>query len=199
MKPQRILAILVLIVFTVTLSGCQTIPEEHKGAAIGAGVGAVSGALIGGSSTRGAIFGGLIGALVGGAIGHYAYDQRHTREETAQTYDYQPTQGTILSVEKAEATPQKVHGGDVVDLLITYAVLTPTPDSTVNITERREITHNGQPVGNPEVRVDRTGGTYTSTVPLRLPEDADKGLYDVRITIETASAKDTRETSFEVL
>ena len=197
MKPKAIIAIFMVSLFTASLLGCGTVPEEHKGAAVGAGAGALAGVLLGGDTT-GRIVGGLIGALVGGAIGHYAYDKRRNRDETAQAYNYQPSQGTQVVIENAQASPQSVRGGEDVNLQTTYAVLTPSEATQVNVTEIRRITHNGELVGNPEVTVVRTGGTYTSSVPLRMPQGADKGTYVVRTTIETASARDTRETRFTV-
>jgi len=197
MKPKAIIAIFMATLFTTSLLGCGTVPEEHKGAAVGAGAGALAGVLLGGDTT-GRIVGGLIGALVGGAIGHYAYDKQRNRDETAQAYNYQPSQGTQVVIENAQASPQSVRGGEEVTLRTTYAVLTPSEATQVNVKEIRRITHNGELVGNPEVTVVRTGGTYTSSVPLRLPQGADKGTYVVRTTIETASARDTRETRFTV-
>jgi hypothetical protein len=178
--------------------GCGTALEEHKGATVGAATGAVAGAIIGGSSTKGAVIGGLLGALVGGAIGHYAYDQRKSREDTANTYNYESSQGTLIAIEKSGAKPATVRSGDTVDLQVTYAVLTPSAGDQVTVTEIREITHNGELVGRPEVMVDRAGGTYVSSVPLRLPSDADKGTYRVKATIQSARAKDSREFSFQV-
>ena len=197
MKPKAIIAIFMVSLFTASLLGCGTVPEEHKGAAVGAGAGALAGVLLGGDTT-GRVVGGLIGALVGGAIGHYAYDKQRNRDETAQAYNYQPSQGTQVVIENAQASPQSVRGGEEVNLQTTYAVLTPSEATQVNVTEIRRITHNGELVGNPEVTVVRTGGTYTSSVPLRMPQGADKGTYVVRTTIETASARDTRETRFTV-
>jgi len=53
-------------------------------------------------------------------------------------------------------------------------------------------------VGKPEVRVEHSDGTYTSTVPLRLPSSAAKGTYRVKTVVESQVAKDTRETTFTV-
>ena len=41
----RIFSIFLIVAFVSAISGCQTVPEEHKGAAVGAGVGAAAGAL----------------------------------------------------------------------------------------------------------------------------------------------------------
>jgi hypothetical protein len=175
--------------------------EEHRGAAVGAGAGAATGAVAGALIGKGAgavVIGGLIGGLLGGAVGHYAYDAPRSRAETARVYGYDSSQGTVLSIENAYAAPNVVYRGDVVDLKMTYAVLTPSPEGEVGVTEIREITHNGQLVGKPEVRVVRPGGTYASTVPLHLPPDAPRGKYQVTSIVQTRNASDTRVVYFTV-
>jgi len=133
--------------------------NEHKGAATGAGVGAATGAAAGavlgkkGSKTEAAIIGGLVGALVGGVIGHYAYDKKRTRQETAQKYDYQSSEGTRVRIEDVSAVPATVKPGDKVELGATYALLSPSADADIKITEIREIRHEGELVGRPEVTV----------------------------------------------
>lgn len=200
MRQKLIFGVLILTLI-LAWSGCQSVPEEHKGAAVGAGVGAAAGTAVGaviGKDTKGAVIGGLVGALLGGAIGHYAYDKQKTREETVKTYNYEASKGTILTIEDASSSPDTIHPGDVVELKMTYAVLSPSPDTKTRITEIREITHNGQLVGKPEVSVDRVDGTYASAVPLRLSANAEKGVYKVRSTVQSENAKDTREASFTV-
>ncbi|RJQ44390.1 MAG: glycine zipper 2TM domain-containing protein [Nitrospiraceae bacterium] len=204
---QKVIASVILLLFVVQVTGCSTMQETvkgHEGAATGAGVGAVTGAVLGsviagsGSRTEGAIIGGLAGALIGGAVGHYAFDQKKTREETAQKYNYQSSSGTMVRLEDASPEPAKVKQGDKVELKATYAVMTPSPETEVSITEMREIKLGDEIVGKPEVSVIRKGGTYTSAVPMFLPADAKKGTYTVLTTIQTATAKDTRETKFVV-
>ena len=177
-------------------------PEEHKGAAVGAGVGAAAGAVTGaalGKSTKAAVIGGLVGALLGGAVGHYTHDQQKTREQTAQTYNYTTAQGTILTIEEATFSPRSVRPGDVLEIKMTYAVLTPSPGTKIGVTEIREITYEGELVGRPEVRVDRLDGTYSSAVPIRLPSGAKNGLYRVKVMVEAGNVKDTKEMSFTIL
>ncbi len=197
----RIISAVLCFTLILWLMGCATVMEEHKGAAVGAGVGAATGAVAGALIGKGAgavILGGLIGGLVGGAVGHYAYDMPRTREQTAKTYNYQPSQGTILTIENASTSPQIAHPGDVVNLNMTYAVLNPSPNAETNLTEIREITHNNELVGNPEVSVVRKDGTYNSTIPLRLPPNAAIGNYKVRTIVRSSNAKDTREIHFTV-
>lgn len=196
---QKMIVILLCIVF-LSLVSCQTV-EQNPGAATGVGIGAAAGGVAGALIGRGAgavLLGGLLGALAGGAVGHYAYDVPRTREETARLYNYNASEGTVLTIEDATAYPRVVYPGEVVDLRATYAVLTPSPEMEVDVTEIRQITHNGELVGNPEVRVIRTGGTYTSTIPLRLPQDARRGEYMVKTIVETSRARDMRETHFFV-
>jgi len=200
----RIAALVTITTFILGISGCATIPEEHEGAAKGAGIGAATGALAGallageGSRTKGAILGGLAGALVGGVVGNYTVDKKKTATETANKYGYQPSAGIVTRIETTSATPATVKAGDKVDLKATYAVMAPTPDTPVAITESHEIRLNNELVGNPSVNVSHPAGTYSSSIPLFLPQDAKKGTYKVITTISSASGKDSRETSFTV-
>ncbi|MFB3926621.1 MAG: hypothetical protein ACE14T_11265, partial [Syntrophales bacterium] len=199
---SRLCSILTIIVFCASVLSCASVPEQYKGAATGAGVGgatgAVAGAVLGRGSVESTVLGGLLGALVGGAVGHYAYDVKRSRAETAQQYNYQPSSGTVLKIENASATPQTVKPGDTVNLMMTYAVLTPSPDTQINVTESRTIKIGDEIVGQPQVNVERKGGTYTSTIPITLPPTAQKGTYTVTETVQSAGVKDTRETTFNV-
>lgn len=189
-----------LVFLLVTAFGCSTV-SENRGAATGAGVGAATGAAAGaifGRSTGAAVIGGLLGALAGGAIGHYGYDQKQNRQETAKTLNYQPSSGNMIKVENVDVSPANVAPGAEVNLGMNYAVLTPSGTAETPITETREITHNGKIVGNPEVRVTRPDGTYTSTLPLQLPANAEKGEYKVRMTVKGPAGSDSRETAFRV-
>ena len=142
--------------------------------------------------------GALAGALLGGAIGHYAYDQKKSAEETQQTYNYKPTNGSVLSIEQVSSVPKNVHPGQTVDLKMTYAILNPSPNTQTNIKESRVIKHNGSVVGRPEISVTRSDGTYISSVPLHLPTNAARGTYIVTSEIHGGKASDSREFSFTV-
>lgn len=201
---MRIAATFTLMAFFLGASGCATIPEEHKGAATGAGIGAATGAVAGailageGSRTQGALLGGLAGTLIGGVIGNYTVDKEKTAQETSDKYAYNPSAGTMVRIETAGATPATVSPGGTTNLEASYAVMTPNADSEVAITESREVTLNGELVGSPEVNVNRTAGTYKTSIPLILPKDAKKGKYKVITSIKSAAGKDSRESSFTV-
>jgi hypothetical protein len=194
---RKVIAVLMALAFIVTIS-CASIPEEHKGAATGAGVGAAGGAVAGAAlgGTRGAVLGGLAGGLLGGAVGHYGYDQRRNKQETASAYNYDPAKGTVVRIENATASPQTVNPGGTVNLGTTYAVL--SPQGQQNVTETREIRFGNDVVGKPQVTVQRADGTYTSNVPLTLPATAQKGTYTVTTTVQAGNSSDTRQMTFNV-
>jgi hypothetical protein len=199
LAKKKWISILLIAGFVSLLAGCQY-AQEHPAEAVGAGVGAAGGTalglLLGGG--RGAIAGGLLGAIAGGVVGHYVHKQDKTRQQTAESYNYQPSQGTLVSIERDSVVPGVVRPGETVDLETTYALLTPTPDQEVSVTEERKIMHNGQLVGNPSTTITRAGGTYTTRLPLQLPSTAERGEYRVVTKIVTANASDTRETTFRV-
>jgi hypothetical protein len=166
MKTKMIALVLCFTLVSLSI-GCSSIMEEHRGAAVGAGAGGALGGIAGaviGHGTGAVVAGALIGALVGGAVGHFAYDQQRTREQTASTYKYNESKGTVLTIENVVTSPPTVRPGGVVDLKLTYALLTPSLGTKTKITEIREITYKGEMVGRPEVRVEHSDGTYTFTV-----------------------------------
>ena len=201
---RRTVSLIIILTFLAGSLGCASIPEEHKGAATGAGIGAatgtVAGALLGskGAKTEMAIVGGLLGALAGGAIGHYAYDQKRTKEETAQKYNYKPSEGTLIRIEDVSVSPSVAKPGDKVDMKMTYAVLGVAANKELEIAEIREIRYQGELYGKPEIQVSRNDGTYSSSIPLTLPKDAKKGKYSVTMTVKGAAASDSKEVSFQV-
>ena len=201
---RKIISVAVILMFLTGIFGCASIPEEHKGAATGAGIGAATGAVAGallgskGAKTEMAVVGGLLGALAGGAIGHYAYDQKRTKEETAQKYNYKPSEGTLIRIEDVSVSPSVAKPGDKVDMKMTYAVLGVAANKELEISEIREIRYQGELYGKPEIQVSRNDGTYSSSIPLTLPKDAKKGKYSIIMTVRGASVSDSKEVSFQV-
>jgi len=148
---------------------------------------------------RGAVIGGLRGALAGGVIGHYRDEQERGRAETNRQYAYAPSQGTRLKIEKVRANPAVLDPGETLNIHVTYAVLTPSPDQQVLVRETREILRNGARVGETTIEVSREGGTWRSTVPITLPVNAAPGNYRVIASVETrGGGKDVEETFFKV-
>lgn len=191
-----------LLLFTGALSSCESTPKtvsDHKDTAIGAGVGGASGAVIGGlaGGTKGAIIGGLLGVLVGGAIGNYIERQDKDRAAAASTVGYQPSQGNVVRLESVQASPSIVRSGETVNLSSTYTILTPS-NQTMTVQESREVRHDGALVANPTINTQRANGTFTSTVPITLPSNADKGTYDVTTTVAMGDRIARSMTTFTV-
>jgi surface antigen len=201
---RKIVSITVIITLLMGILGCASIPEEHKGAATGAGIGAATGAVAGallgssGAKTEMALLGGFLGALAGGLIGHYGYDQKKSKEETAKKYNYKTSKGVMVRVENADVVPANAKPGETVDIKMTYAVLGAEPSKELHITETREIKYKGEIFSKPKIQVTRTDGTYTSSVPITLPSDAKMGKYSVIVSVKTHGVSDAKETSFSV-
>ncbi len=201
---RKIISITVVLTFLAGVFGCASLTEENKGAATGAGIGAVTGAVAGtllgakGAKTEMAILGGLAGALAGGAIGHYAYDQKRTKDETARKYNYSSSQGNLIRIEDFSVVPATAMPGDTIELKMTYALLGVGAGKEVNISEIREIRYEGEIFGKPQVNVSRADGTYVSTIPVTLPNDAKKGKYNVITTVQSPYASDSKEASFQI-
>jgi len=201
---RKIVSIAVIMAFMTGIFGCASIPEERKGAATGAGVGAATGvaagALLGssGAKTEMAVLGGVLGALAGGLIGHYAYDKKNSKENTAKKYNYKQSKGVFVKIESATVVPNTVKTGEKTDFRMTYAVLGAKSGSELSVTETREIKYKGELFAKPKMYVKREDGTYSSNIPITIPSTAKKGKYTVRFTVSSQNASDSREISFAV-
>jgi outer membrane lipoprotein SlyB len=204
-KPRRGISTVVLLVGGVALlSGCETIERAIKGnpkTAVGAGAGGAGGALIGGlaSGGTGAVVGGLAGALAGGVVGHLFDRQERTRAATAETLAYTAEKGNVVRIEEVSLNPQAVRPGETVNVNVQYAIITGSGMEPVRVREIRHIYYQGELVGNPLVEVQRPDGTYWSTLPIKLPESATPGRYEVVVGVEMNGALDRWESRFTVL
>ena len=191
-----------LLLLMGTLSSCESTSQtvaDHKDTAIGAGVGGASGAVIGGlaGGTKGAIIGGLLGVLAGGGIGNYIERQDKDRTAAASATGYQASQGNVLRVENVQVSPNTARASETVNLTSTYTILTPS-NQTLSVQETREVRHDGALVANPTVNTQRANGTFTSTVPITLPSNAEKGTYDVTTTVAMGDRTARSMTTFTV-
>lgn len=191
-----------LLLMMGALSSCESTPQvlkEHKETAIGAGVGGAGGAVIGGlaGGTQGAVIGGLLGVLAGGVVGNYLERQDKDRPAAATAVGYQPSQGNVVRVENVQASPSTVRAGETVNLTSTYTILTPGNQS-MTVQETREARHDGALVANPTINVQRANGTFTSTLPITLPSNAQPGTYEVITTVAMGDRTSRSMTSFTV-
>ena len=203
-QPSRAIVGLVLLAWlVVTLSGCETIERSIKGnprTAIGAGAGGAGGALIGGmaGSTQGAIIGGLSGVLVGGVVGALLDRQERTREATVVNVAYSHDQGNLVRIEEVGINPSTIRPGETVNINVQYAIISPQGTTPVLVREVRHLYYQGELVGNPVLQIERSDGTYWSTLPITLPPTAGVGRYDVVVAIQMNGTLDRWETRFTV-
>jgi uncharacterized protein YcfJ len=204
-QPSRTVVRLILLIGGVALLiGCESLEraiKDNPRTAAGAGVGGAGGALIGGlaSGGTGAIIGGLAGVLTGGVIGNVLDRQERGRAATAETLAYTADKGNIVRIEEVSLNPQAIRPGETLNVNVQYAIITRDGTAPVRVREIRQIYHQGELVGNPVVAVERTDGTYWSTLPITLPPSATPGRYEVVAGVEMNGALDRWETRFTVL
>ncbi len=181
-------SLLSLLVLVPLLSGCPAPPEPGAETAAGRG------------QPGPIVAGGVFGVLAGGAIGSYSDVQLASRQEAIRRYaGNQPPRLLSVRIVEALIEPPVIHSGGEVGLRLAYAVLTPAPDSSAEVVETREVRYRGDIVAAPIARSVRTGGAFSSVVPLRLPEGAPVGRYRVVSFVRAGSIEDRAETSFDVV
>lgn len=201
---RRSCAALAAVFLWLSVYGCAPSARavrENPNTAIGAGTGVVGGAVVGGilGGKRGAVIGGLLGGLAGGAVGHYMDRKEKSLQQTSREYAYTPAQGTKLKIEAVRPSPAVLRPGETVDINLTYAVLTPLSDQQILVRETREILVDGTSVGKTEIKIEREGGTWKSTVPITLPPDAPAGTYRIVAWIDSpGGGRDVDEAFFKV-
>jgi outer membrane lipoprotein SlyB len=201
---RKIASALLLAGGLACLNGCESIERAIKGnpkTAAGAGVGGAGGALIGGlaGGGTGALIGGLTGVLAGGVIGQILDRQERTRAATAESLAYSDEKGTVVRIEEVSLNPQSIRAGETVNVNVQYAIMSRGGTEPVRVREIRHIYYQGELVGNPVVEVQRQDGTYRSTLPIKLPESATPGRYDVVVGVEMNGALDRWESRFMVV
>ena len=201
---QGIALLLCLVLLVGGTLGCATIEEQvkaHPQTGIGAGVGAAVGLLTGGlifGNAAGTLLGGLVGGLAWGVIGNVLEARSSDRASTAQQYNYSPTQGTMVRIEGVEVHPAQIRPGETVNMNMRFAVLTPNPQQTILVSERRQIFFNDSMVGDSTLQAQRQGGTWTSSQPLSLPSNAQSGNYRVVMNVKAEGTEVSQQASFTV-
>jgi outer membrane lipoprotein SlyB len=203
--PLRGIAVVLLLVGgMVFLYGCESIERAIKNnpkTAVGAGAGGAGGAVIGGlaSGGTGALVGGLSGVLAGGVIGHLLDRQERTRASTSEAMAYTDEKGNVVRIEEVSLNPQAIRPGETVNVNVQYAIVSRAGTEPVRVREIRHIYYQGELVGDPVVDVQRPDGTYWSTLPIKLPESATPGRYEVVVGVEMNGAFDRWESKFTVV
>lgn len=174
-----------LVVTTIFAAGCETTGES---ATAGAVLGAAAGAVVGHQTGR-AGEGALIGAAVGGLSGWLIHDAVARKERdaqtTAQTYNYQPAQGEMLTFENATVLPATVRRGEMATASFQYALM--GTGGGVQITETRILRRGDQEIAQLSSKTyTRTDGTWVSSQQFRVNERLEPGQYTLVQTARTA-------------
>ena len=208
---RKALVAALICIFIGSLAGCATNGSYDPGRSAGAGAlgGAATGAAVGsivGAATGHAGTGAWVGAAAGGvagAVGGYLYaehrnSQARSSQAAAQSYNYTPAQGNVVSIDRVEVNPSTVGAGQQVQLGMTYTLLTPN-NQPVAVTLVREVRFGGSTVGQPyQTTVNNANGTYTDQVAYSLPGNATRGTYTVTSRINSTYGNAQRDGSFTV-
>jgi hypothetical protein len=186
--------------------GCATMDNTQSGTLIGAGAGAALGSLIGGLTghdARSALIGGAIGlgvgALAGAIIGNYMDREVKNASQTAQAYNYQPREGTVVQVEDVRVEPEIIIPGEPTRLVMTYALLDPDSKKAIPVSESRQIASGQRMLREIGPKVtDRAPGTYSSKQEVTFPKDLPEGIYAMKGVVEAGGKTNSKETKFQV-
>ncbi|MBN1884377.1 MAG: OmpA family protein [Candidatus Krumholzibacteriota bacterium] len=131
---KRIIATMLVIVFTLSVVGCSEMSRTKKGAAIGAAAGGAVGAAIGhrtGNTALGAILGAAIGGAAGASIGRYMDRQAEeiardlegaTVERVGEGIKITFDSGILFDVNKADLRPEaQANLDNLAAILVKYA------------------------------------------------------------------------------
>jgi hypothetical protein len=208
---RKWLAMVVIVLFAVSLVGCMTESGYYSpggSAAAGALGGAATGAALGsiiGAATGSAATGAWIGAAAGatlGLVGGYLYAEHRNSEirsaqMAAQEHSY-GGQGYVVAVDNVTASPSVARPGDQVNLGLDYTILTPD-NAPVSVTLRREVRYNGRLMGSPyQATVTNTNGGYSDNVTYGLDRNASPGTYTVTSSVTSDFGSSARDTYFTV-
>lgn len=191
------ISIVVLGITLFTATGCQSYGQA---AGLGAVLGAGTGAIIGNQSGHSGE-GALIGAAVGGLAGLIAHDVKARKAKEAQAtaaqYNYQPTQGEMLTLESSQALPSSVKRGNLIEASIQYALL--GSGGGARITESRTLRRGDQVIAEVSTKnFTRDDGTWVSTQQFKIPDNVEPGTYSVFQVVQTNQSRISSTTQFQV-
>jgi hypothetical protein len=168
----------------ITMTGCQT---HGEAAGLGAVIGGTAGAIIGHQSGN-AAEGALIGAALGGLTGLIVHDVKarkaKDRQQTIETYDYEPSHGEVLSLEESIVTPDVALAGSTVKASLQYAII--GASSGTRVKETRRLLRGEKVISELSSKTfTRQDGTWVTTQQFKLPKNLRPGQYSLIQKVET--------------
>lgn len=209
---KRLLVCLLVPLLLLSLVGCATDSGYYDparstaagtlgGAAVGSALGSIIGAAVGHAGTGawvGAAAGGLLGGVSGYLYAQHQNNQVRNAQAAQQAYNYNPSRGTVISIDQVTVSPQRVRAGSQLSMNTTYTILTPE-NQTNTVTIFRDVTSGGRQVVQPyQVTASNPNGTFSDTASLTLPKDAPRGSYTVITRVMTDRGGDEKSTFFTV-
>lgn len=179
-------ALPIILLFCSCMSNCASMSMAEKCAMTGAVGGGIIGAYL--DEEKGAAIGAVAGAAAGMIIGSYIDDRISSRDEAARKYEY-ASQSEKLIVENAYAKPLQVSQGGELRMSVQYTVLLPAGQEKTTIFESRKISRGNDVFDLGSRKVERTQGTYLSSLNVSLPRDLEKGDYSIVTVISNGSGR----------
>jgi hypothetical protein len=181
---NRWIAGLLACCLLISLTGCETTGQS---AGLGAAIGGAAGAIIGHQSGH-ALEGAAIGAAAGGLAGWFIHDVRAerkaNREKTVETYNYEPSQGEVLSLEESFVTPNVAAPGDTITASLQYAII--GSGGSTKVKETRRLLRGEKVVAElSSKQFSREDGTWVTTQQFKLPSNLKPGQYSMIQRVET--------------
>jgi len=184
---KRCVAGLLSCCLIIGLAGCETTGES---AGLGAVIGGTAGAIIGHQSGH-ALEGAAIGAAAGGLTGWFVHDVKaeraRNREQTVQTYQYEPSQGEVLSLEDSGVSPNVAYPGSTMEASLQYAIIG-TGGST-QVKETRRLMRGERVISDLSSKTfTRQDGTWVTSQQFKLPSNLSPGRYSLVQRVDTAES-----------
>ena len=202
-----------LLVCTILMSGCATVPSTQPkatitkpgnikewmalqsrakkralvGALVGAAFGAATASITGRDTWEGALSGALAGALVGFAVGKRQDRLFADRDHAVQQAQYDSSQGYIARIEEVLVDPSQAKPGETATLYVRYLVIGPDQTEPIKVTIFRGLKYGDDYVFGTEPNhfvVPHGGGIVEATIPVTLPKKAPTGTYGVEALID---------------
>lgn len=203
---KKIISILTVFVFLVSITGCATTnpdgsPNAAGSAGLGALIGAAGGALAGyiaTGKTKGALAGAAIGAAVGGLTGFVIGKSREKEYKNAQQIYKENPSYAIKSAKDEPPVVKNLHpyiingegrhvntvkNGETIELAMKYDIVTPKY-SNIQEVEVEEcnylVNSKGVKTENPELTRTKTRPKATGTeagIEMQVPQNLPDGKY----------------------
>ena len=119
-------------------------------------------------------------------------------DQTARQYPCTPQLGFTLAVEEVEAVPETARPGEEVNHHLRYALCNPDPSRTIAGRIVRILLFRGAPLSRDITPYEFKPGTWEIDVFIRVPLDADSGVYGIQTVLEAGPKTIQRVCSFAV-